>query len=151
MKSFPNPCIKSLWAYTSYTTNRQYYQFQNNKQVLKAVQQEHEDRIKSILLSQSLVISYILKFPCQKTSTVWSTVQQNMPRNIFNFTIKYLNITLPTWKNVCKWSISQSSACSFFLQSETLQDMLFNCKWYLEDGRYTWHHDSVLLYLANTL
>ena len=77
-------------------------------------------------------------------------VQQNMPRNIFNFFIKYLNNTLPTRKNLCKWSISQSSACSFCLQSETLQHVVSSCNWYLENGRYTWRHNSVLLFLANT-
>ena len=150
LKSSPNPDIKSLWVDTSYGTNLQYDQFQNTKQVLKAVQHEHEDRIKNTLLSQGLVISSILKFSCQTTSRFWSTVQQNMPRNIFNFSIKYLNNTLPTRKNLCKWSISQSSACSFCLQSETLQHVISSCKCYLEEGRYTWRHNSVLLYLANT-
>ena len=81
-----------------------------------------------------------------ENSSIWSTVQQNMPRNIFNFSIKFLNNTLPTRKNLCKWSISQSSACSFCLQSETLQHVISSCKCYLEEGRYTWR----LLYLANT-
>ena len=116
---------------------------------MKAIQHEHEDHIKNTLLSQGLVISSILNFSCRKTSSIWSTVQQNMPRNIFNFSIKYLNNTLPTRKNLCKWSIAQSSACSFCLLSETLQHVIFNCKCYLQEGRYTWCHNSVLLYLAN--
>ena len=107
LKSSPHPDIKSLWVDTSYGTNLQYDQFQNTKQVLKASQHEHEDRIKNTLLSQGLVMSNILKFSCQTTSRFWSTVQQNMPRNIFNFSIKYFNNTLPTRKNLCKWSISQ--------------------------------------------
>ena len=102
LKSSPNPDIKSLWVDTSYGTNLQYDQFQNTKQILKAVQHKHEDRIKNTLLSQGLVISSILKFSCQTTSRLWSTVQQNMPRNIFNFSIRYLNNTLPTRKNLCK-------------------------------------------------
>ena len=135
---------------TSYGTNLQYDQFQNTKHVLKAVQHEHEDRIKNTLLSQGLVISSILKYSCQRTASIWSIVQQNMPRNIFNFSIKYLNNTLPTRKNLCKWSISETSACSFCLQSETLQHVVSSCNWYLENGRYTWRHNSVLLFLANT-
>ena len=67
------------------------------------------------------------------------------------FSIKYLNNTLPTRKNLCKWSLSQSAACSFCLQSETLQHVISSCRCYLEEGRYTWRHNSVLLYLANTL
>ena len=52
LKSSPNPENKSLWVDTSYCTNLQYDQFQNTKQVLKAVQHEHEDRIKNTFLSQ---------------------------------------------------------------------------------------------------
>jgi len=73
-----------------------------------------------------------------------------MPKINFNFSIKYLNNTLATKKNLCKWSISQSSACSFCLQSKSIQHIVSSCKSYLEDGRYTWHHNSVLLLLAKT-
>ena len=73
-----------------------------------------------------------------------------MPRNIFYFSIKYLNNTLPTRKNLCRLAISQSSNCSFCLQSETLQHVVSSCKSYLDEGRYTWRHNSVLLFLANT-
>ena len=73
-----------------------------------------------------------------------------MTKNIFNFTLKYLNNTLATRKNLSKWSIAQSSACSFCLQSETLQHIVSSCKLYLEHGRYTWRHDSVLNFIAKT-
>ena len=40
------------------------------------------------------------------THSLWSKVQINKPKDIFNFTIKYLNNTLGTKKNLCKWSLS---------------------------------------------
>ena len=43
LKSSPNFDIKSVWAETSYGTNLQYDQFQNTKQVLKSIQQDHEE------------------------------------------------------------------------------------------------------------
>ena len=150
LKSSPNQDIKCLWAETSYGTNLQYDQFKNTKQVLKTIQHDHEEPINNTLLSQGLVLSSILKFACNKTNSLWSTVQQSLPRNIFTFSIKYLNNTLPTRKNLCKWSISQSSSCSFCLQSETLQHVVSSCSSYLDEGRYTWRHNSVLLFLANT-
>ena len=150
LKSSPNLDIKSLWAETSHGTNLQYDLFQSTKEVLKAIQHDHEERINNTLLSQGFVISSILKLTCQTARSFWSTVQQNLHRNIFNFSIKYLNNTLPTRKNLCKWSISRSSKCSFCLQSETLQHVVSSCKSYLDEGRYTLHHNSVLLFLANT-
>ena len=61
LKSFPNFDIKAVWAETSYGTNLQYDQFQNTKQVLKSIQQDHEKRINNTLLSQCLVISSVIK------------------------------------------------------------------------------------------
>ena len=150
LKSSPNLDIKNRWAETSYGTNRQYDHFQNTKQVLKSIQRDHEERINNTLLSQGLVISYIIKISCQNVKGLWSSVQQNLPRNIFNFSVKYLNNTLPTRKNLCSWALSQSSNCSFCLQSETLQHVVSSCKSNLDEGRYTWRHTSVLLFLART-
>ena len=73
-----------------------------------------------------------------------------MPRTIFTFSIEYLNNTLPNRKNLCRWAISQSFNCSFCLQSETLQHVICSCKSYSDEGRYTWRHNTVLLFLANT-
>ena len=73
-----------------------------------------------------------------------------LPRNIFNVSVKYLNTTLPTRKNLYRWALSQSSKCCFCLQSKTLQHVVFSCKSYLDEGRYTWRHNSVLLFLAST-
>ena len=37
------------------------------------------------------------------------------------------------------------------IQSETLQHIVSSCKSYLDQGRYTWRHDSVLNFIANSL
>ena len=67
---------------------------------------------------------------------------------LINFSVNYFDNTLPNCKNLCRWAPSQSSNCSFCLQSETLQHVS-SCKSYLDEGRYTWRHNSVLLFLAN--
>ena len=77
--------IKTLWAEASYGTNLQYDQFQNVKQVLKSIQHDDEERINNTLLSQVLVILYIIENSCQNLKGLWPSVQQNLPRNVFNF------------------------------------------------------------------
>ena len=151
LKSSPNSDINALWSSSSIGCNIQYDQFRNTKQVLNAIQNDNEDRIRHDLKSQGFILTSILLHASSKTRGLWSKVQKNMPRNIFNFTIKYLNNTLATRKNLCKWSLSSTSACSFCFQSETLQHIVSSCKSYLDDGRYTWRHNSVLLHLANSL
>ena len=79
-----------------------------------------EMRITHELKSQGFIISSILTHASSRTRSLWSSVQHNMPKNIFNFSIKYLKNTLATRKNLSKWSICQSSACSFCLKTETL-------------------------------
>ena len=86
-----------------------------------------------------------------KTCSIWSIVQQSMPKNIFNFTIKYLNKSLPTRKNLHKWSFFDSPSCSLCLQQETLQHIVSSCKSYHDNCRYTWRHNSVLPAIAKSL
>ena len=150
LKSSPNHDIVNLWNETSHHTNIQYDQYRNTKHALKAIQTHHEDRVRNELLSQGFVISSILKYSLSQTSSVWSRVQQKLPKNIFNFTIKYLNNTLATRKNLHKRSLAQSPSCSFCLQNETLQHIVSSCKSYLDHGRYNWRHDSVLLCLSTS-
>ena len=79
-----------------------------------------------------------------------SIAQSNLPINIFNFTIKYLNNTLPMHKNLNLWNLSPSSDCQFCLNPETLSHVVACCK-VVEHGRYTWRHNFVLNFLATSL
>ena len=96
LKSSPNSDINALWSNSSIGCNIQYDQFRNTKQVLNAIQNDNEDRIHHDLKSQGFILTSILLHASSKTRGFWSKVQKNMPRNIFNFTIKYLNNTLAT-------------------------------------------------------
>ena len=113
IKSSPHLDIKTLWAETSYGANLQYVQCQNTKEVLTSIQHDHGEGINTTPLSQGLVILHIIKNSRQNLKGVWSSVQQNLPRNIFKFSVKYRNNTLPTCKNLCRWGLSQLSNCSF--------------------------------------
>ena len=44
-----------------------------------------------------------------------------------------------------------TSACSFCFQTKALQHVVSSHNSYLQGGRYTWRHNSVLLHLAKTL
>ena len=63
LKSSSSETIKLLWKSTSCGTNIQYDAYQNTKQVLKAVQQEHTDRLTNQLISQGFIISFYLIIP----------------------------------------------------------------------------------------
>ena len=147
----PNQDIKNLWAITSNNKNVQYDIYKDTKDVLKAVRKENEERLQNLLVSQGSFFSNIINNSTSTFNSLWSSVQSKLPKNIFNFTIRYINNTLPTRKNLAKWGLSPTSDCSFCLSPESLLHVIAGCKTYLEEGRYTWRHDSVLNFIASTL
>ena len=150
LKNSQNEDIKALWKFTSSHTNIQYDMYRNTKEVIKAIHDEHEDRLKTHLISQGSFFSNIIDNSLSKVNSVWSLAQRNLPKNIFNFTIRYINNSLSTRKNLVKWGMSPTSDCSFCLLPETLLHVVSGCNTYLVQGRYTWRHDSILNFLASS-
>ena len=77
MQSSPNKDINILWTETSNYKNIQYDTYKN-KDVLSTIRKQHEDKHTRHLISHG------------------PAVQSKLPKNIFNFTIRYMNNTLPT-------------------------------------------------------
>ena len=149
LRCSPNDEIKSLWKSTSSGMSIQYDVYKNTKDVLKAVRSEHKHRLQTQLQSQGAILSFVLDHSLAVTKSIWTSVQSEMPKNIFNFTIRYLNNSYSTSNNLKKWNFAQSSECSFCHLPETLLHVVAGCKSYLEEGRYTWRHNSALQILAN--
>ena len=127
----------------------QYDQYNSTKEALKSFRQDQEDKLNNKLLHQGSFFSSISKFSLSQVNKIWSTCQSKLPRNIFNFTIRYINNSLPTRKNLAKWGISTSSECSFCLHPESLLQVVAGCSSYL--NRFTWRHDSILNFIANNI
>ena len=147
LKSSSNDAITSLWRSISFGMNIQYDTSRNTKQVLKAVRQNHTDKLRSDLTSQGCLIAFLLNHSLKTVNSLWSSAQSKLPKNIFNFTVRYLNNTLATRKSLKLWNLSQTSDCSF---PESLLRVVASCRSYLREGRFTWRHDSALNFLAST-
>ena len=80
----------------------------------------------------------------------WSNVISHLPRNIFSFTIHYLN-TLANSINAVKWDITISSTCTFCDQQHTLDHVISGCKTALLESRCNWCHDPILLNIYKTI
>ena len=130
--------------------NIQYDTYRNTKQVLKAVRQNHTDKLRSNLTSQGFLITFLLNHSLKTVNSLWSSAQSKLPKNVFNFTVRYLNKTLATRKNLKLRNLSQTSDCSFCFQPESLLHVVADCRSYLSEGRFTWRHDSALNFLAST-
>ena len=124
--------------------NAQYESYKNTKQVSKAARQQHTEKLQSQQTSQSFIISFLLEHSMKLLNFLWSSAQIKLPKNIFNISKRYLSNTLANTVNLYKWKLSQSSDCSFCLCPESLLHVVSDCKSYLEEGRYTWRHNSAL-------
>ena len=102
-------------------------------------------------MSQGSFLSNIVKNSTLALNSLWSSVHSKLPKNIFNFSLRYINNSLPTRKNLVKWGLSSSADCSFCFCPESLLHVISGCKTYLNEGRYTWRHDSVLNLIASSL
>jgi len=147
LRTSPNESIKELWRSTSNHTNIQYDNYSSTKDVLRKFQTHHEDKLKDDLRYQGSFHRNISKFSLSQLNPIWSISQSKLPKNIFNFTIRYINNTLPTRNNLSKWGISSNSDCSFCLQP--LLHVVAGCQKYLD--RFTWRHDSILNFHTKTL
>ena len=149
LKLSPNESINELWKSTNTHTNIQYDVYNSTKEVLKDFRSEHEEKLQNQLTCQGSFFSSVTKFSLSKLNKMWSTAQSKLPKNIFNFTIRYINNSLPTGKNLNRWGISSSPGCTFCLSPESLLHVVAGCQFYLD--RFTWRHNSILNFVANTL
>ena len=127
----------------------QYDAYRNTKDVLMSFLCKQEVKLNDQLVSHGYFFSAVVSQALPKLNSVWYSVQGHLPKNIFSFTIKYMNNTLPTKINLCKWGLSSTSDCSFCLKPEYLSHVT-GCSAYLNDGRFTWHHNSMLQFIANS-
>ncbi|CAB3984919.1 Hypothetical predicted protein, partial [Paramuricea clavata] len=115
---------------------------------LCAGQKSGKNKLRNRLKCQGSFFENVSKFSLSQLNAIWSVSQSKLPKNIFNFTIRYINNTLPTRKNLSRWEISSSSDFSFCLHSESLLHVVAGCQHYLE--RFNWRHDCILKFLAKT-
>jgi hypothetical protein len=149
LKTSPNEAINELWKATSNSKNIQYDVYNSTKQVLKDFRSGQEDKLHTQLTCQGSFFTNITKFSLSQLTKIWSACQSNLPKNIFNFTVRYINNSLPTRQNLARWGLSPTSDCSRCLAPETLLHVVAGCQSYLE--RFTWRHNSVLNFLATNL
>ena len=149
LKTSPNEAINELWKATSNSKNIQYDVYNSTKQVLKDFRSGQEDKLQNQLTCQGSFFTNITKFSLSQLTKIWSACQSKLPKNIFNFTVRYINNSLPTRQNLARWGLLPTSDCPQCLAPETLLHVVAGCQSYLE--RFTWRHDSVLNFLAMNL
>ena len=94
--------------------------YKSTKEVLKDFRSNQEDKLQHHLTSQGFFFSNVIKYSLSSVNSIWSEAQSHLPKNIYNFTIRYIINSLPTRKNMARLGLSQSPDCSFRLNPESL-------------------------------
>ena len=148
LKHSSNNNIRKIHEVTRKGTTLQADSYLSTKDAIKKIRATTEDTIKEELSTQSLVIKSIWDQGCAKYNPKWCKVLDSLPRNIYSFVTRYLSNSLANGTNAVKWGIAQSAKCLFCNENQTLQHVVSACKISLNEKRWNWRHDSILINLA---
>ena len=83
---------------------------------------------------------------------LWRRIMDGLPSGQLSFMLRAGSDTLPTPMNLQRYKIQVSSRCKLCQRPQTATGHILSaCPEALEQGRYTWRHDSVLLSLTRAL
>ena len=87
----------------------------------------------------------------EKQDIVWKSYMFNLKQGTLKFLLNASIDTLPTAANLKRWKKSTSDLCKLCKQRETTNHILNSCPVSLEQGRYTWRHNSVINYIVQNV
>ena len=96
------------------------------------------------LKEQNILIKSIVNTCTSRAISQWQKTVQILPPNIFCFCRRYLISSLPTNANLAKWRKIASENCSLCGIKQTQGHIVSFCSSALNNGRFTWRHNSVL-------
>ena len=86
----------------------------------------------------------------EKNDATWKSYIYNLPRGTMKFLLNSTIDTLPTKVNLKLWGKRSSDKCRCG-KKETLNHILNGCDMALQEGRYTYRHDTILKFISNCL
>ena len=87
----------------------------------------------------------------EKENVTWKSIINNVPRGILSFALNSATNTLPTPDNLRRWGKRLVSVCPLCSNHGTLEHILNFCSVALNQGRYTWRHNTVLNQITKTI
>ena len=151
LRNSTNADIRRIYNKTSKDKNVQYDTYKNTRKVIKNIRLETKDRIENELTTQKLVIKSIWNQADNHSSIYWRKTINRLPKNIYNFVIRYLNNTLANATNTFKWKFRTNPYCNFCHARQTLGHVVGSCSAFLREKRYTWRYNAVQLNIANSI
>ena len=76
-------------------------------------------------------------------SISWNGTWKMSPYRLV-FLIRSIYDQLPSRDNLRRWGLTEDCKCELCGESETLHHVISNCKYALDNSRYTWRHNKIL-------
>ena len=87
----------------------------------------------------------------EKENVTCQSITNNIPKGVLSFALKSSVNGLNTPDNLKRWGIRKLDKCDQCKNRGDLQHILNWCKVSLDQGRFTWRHNSVLSHLTKEL
>ena len=87
----------------------------------------------------------------EKEDVVWKSYMYNLKQGTLKFLLNASLDTLPTAANLVRWKKSSCDLCKLCKRRETTNHVLNGCPVGLDQGRYTYRHNSVINYIVNSV
>ena len=151
LKHSPNIDVRKIYDDTHTNKNLQYDKFKSTKEVIKNIREGKENLINKVLTTQGLVVKSIWEESMKSSATIWSKSIVKLQKNIYNFCIRYLNNSLANTTNLHKWGKIPSPMCLHCNNPQTLGHVVTGCVMALNEKRYNYRHDSILLNIIRSI
>ena len=121
---------------------------QSLKQTISKDRQEYWTNYIIPLVKQGSLLRLL---EIEKSDLTWKSFCFNMPKNLLSFAIRSSIDCLPTPDNLSLWGKRTSDKCKLWNNRGSLSHLLNSCPVALEQGRFTYRHNSVLQYLVKRI
>lgn len=111
-----------------------------NKSLVADVSGKWSEHIHQLVMQGEL----LKLIEAEQSDLTWRSCIYNLPHKVLKFAINASIDTLPTFRNLKQWGKRNSDHCPLCSNKQSLVHVLNACKHMLNDGRYTWRHNSVL-------
>ena len=136
-------------ARTTFTIVKRSVTSITRKTLPKAVRILHKENVidhwDSHLQNLSVQDKFLEISQLEKDNRVWNRIQRGLPAGQLSFLLRAGSDTLPTPLNLRRWKLRTEAHCDLCSSTSPITLHILNaCPVALNQGRYTWHHDSVL-------
>ena len=144
------PIVESMHT-TQRSTSRQTISIAK-RQVAKSVNEEVKDNWKNKLEKLTMQGDFAKLLVEEKQSVTWQSIARKVPRNVMAFAARLSTNSLASPDNLKRWGKRKMGTCPLCSSPNgTLAHITNMCTTALNQGRFSWRHDSVLLHITTVV